>query len=190
MAGERGGFKLVRAARLIDGNGGPPIERGAVLLEGDRIRAVGTEESVVPPEGARVEELSYDDKTLLPGLVDCHVHLIGIGDGRAGDELTLLPDEVLTLQAARNARTHLYSGVTTVRDCGAKNQTTFMLRRAMEMGITPGPRLVLAGRPMAIIGGPPELLRYTGHRDRRVPRGRSPARQGGCRLHQSNGDGG
>ncbi len=50
-------------------------------------------------------------------------------------------------------RAHLISGVTTVRDCGAKNRTTLMLRKAMEMGITPGPRLVLAGRPIAIIGG-------------------------------------
>ena len=148
-----GGLKLIKAARLIDGKGGPPLERGAILLEGDRIKAVGTEESVVPPEGAQVEELDYEGRTVLPGLIDCHVHLIGIGDGRAGDELTLLPDEVLTLQAARNARAHLYSGVTTLRDCGAKNRTTFLLRQAMEMGITPGPRLVLSGRPMAIVGG-------------------------------------
>ncbi len=153
MAEGEGIFKLIKAARLIDGNGGPPWERGAVLIEGRQIKAVGTEESVVPPEGAEVLELNYEDKTLLPGLVDCHVHLIGMGDGRAGDELTLLPDEVLTLQAARNARAHLYSGVTTVRDCGAKHQTTLMLRQAMEMGITPGPKLVLAGRPVAIVGG-------------------------------------
>ena len=153
MAEGEGAFKLIKAARLIDGNGGPPLERGAVLMEGRQIRAVGTEESVVPPEGAEVLEIDYEDRTVLPGLVDCHVHLIGLGDGRAGDELTQLPDEVLTLQAARNARAHLYSGVTTVRDCGAKNQTTLMLRQAMEMGITPGPNLVLAGRPVAIIGG-------------------------------------
>ena len=146
-------FKLIRAARLIDGNGGPPLERAAVLLEGGEIRAVGTEESVVPPEGARVQELSYEHNTVLPGLVDCHVHLIGMGDGRAGEALTALPDEVLTLQAARNARAHLYSGVTTVRDCGAKNRTTFHLRSAMDMGITSGPRLILSGRPVAIIGG-------------------------------------
>ena len=76
---------------------------------------------------------------MLPGLVDCHVHLIGIGDGRAGDELTTLPDEVLTLQAARNARAHLYSGVTTVRDCGAKNQTTLILDETM------GPFPILRG---------------------------------------------
>jgi imidazolonepropionase-like amidohydrolase len=147
------GFKLIRAARIIDGTGAAPLERGAVLLEGDAIVAVGTEESVVAPEGAQVQEFDYPDKTLLPGLVDCHVHLIGLADGRKGDELAPLPDEVLTLQAARNARAHLYSGVTTVRDCGAKNRTTFMLREAVRMGITPAPRLVLSGRPMAIIGG-------------------------------------
>ena len=153
MTDGNGGFKLIKSARLIDGKGGPPLERGAILIEDDVIKAVGTEEAVAPPEGARVEEFNYEDKTVLPGLIDCHVHLVGIGDGRPGDELTLLPDEVLTLQAARNARAHLYSGVTTVRDCGAKNQTTFMLRKAMEMGITTGSRLVLTGRPIAIIGG-------------------------------------
>ena len=153
MAEQAGKLTLIRGARLIDGTGSPALERAAVLLDGDKVSAVGTEESVVPPEGADVEELDYENMTILPGLVDCHVHLIGIGDGRAGDELTLLPDEVLTLQAARGARAHLYSGVTTVRDCGAKNQTTFMLRRAVEMGITPAPRLVLTGRPMAIVGG-------------------------------------
>ena len=153
MTDGSGGFTLIRAARLIDGTGGPPLERAAILMEGDRIAAVGTEEAVAPPEGAQAAEFSYEDKTILPGLVDCHVHLIGIGDGRKGDELNLLPDEVLTLQAARNARAHLYSGVTTVRDCGAKNQTTFMLRSAVEMGITPAPRMLLCGRPVAIIGG-------------------------------------
>ena len=147
------GFTLIKAARLIDGNGGPPAERATVLMEGNRIMAIGTEETVRAPEGAQVREFDYGDKTVLPGLVDCHVHLIGIGDGRAGDELTTLPDEVLTVQAARNARAHLYSGVTTVRDCGAKNRTTFMLREAVNMGITPAPRLLLTGRPVAIVGG-------------------------------------
>ena len=153
MSTGNGEFTLIKAARMIDGKGGRPLERAAVLIEGDEIRAVGTEEAVAAPEGTDVAVYDYRDKTIMPGLVDCHVHLIGIGDGRVGDELTLLPDEVLTLQAAANARKHLYSGVTTVRDCGAKNRTTFMLREAVEMGITPAPRLVLAGRPVAIVGG-------------------------------------
>ncbi|MBM3934001.1 MAG: amidohydrolase family protein [SAR202 cluster bacterium] len=146
-------FKLIKAARLIDGTGAPPLERGAVLLEGDRVRAVGTWESVTAPDGAQVEEHVFEDKTVVSGLIDCHVHLNGFGDGRTGDQLNTLSDEVLTLQSAKNARVHLYSGVTTVRDCGAKNQTTLMLRKAVEMGVTVGPRMVLAGRPIAIIGG-------------------------------------
>ena len=146
-------FTLLRVARLIDGGAGLPVERGAVLIRGGEIVAAGPEEQVVPPEGATVSEVHYEDKTALPGLVDCHVHLIGFGDGRSGDELATLPDEVLTLQAARNAAAHLRSGVTTVRDCGAKNRTTFMLRSAYEMGIVSGPRLSLAGRPLAIVGG-------------------------------------
>ena len=146
-------FTLIRAARLIDGTARPPIERGAILLRGGEIVAAGPEEQVAPPEGASVREIHYEDKTALPGLVDCHVHLIGFGDGRSGDDLATLPDEVLTLQAARNAVAHLRSGVTTVRDCGAKNRTTFMLRQAYEMGVASGPRLSLAGRPLAIVGG-------------------------------------
>ena len=153
MTTREGDFRLIRSARLIDGSGGPPLERGALLIEGDEIRAVGREGDVRAPEGADVTEMDYGDRTVLPGLVDCHVHLIGIGDGRAGDELTTLPDEVLALQAGRNARAHLYAGVTTVRDCGAKNRTTLMLREAVAMGVTPAPRLVLAGRPVAIVGG-------------------------------------
>ncbi len=150
---EPGNFKLIRAARLIDGTGAPPLERAAILLDGDKITALGTEEAVHAPEGADAQEFDYGEKTIMPGLVDCHVHLNGMGDGRAGDELATLPDEVLTLQAARNARAHLYSGVTTLRDCGGKNRTTFRLREAMDMGITEGPRLVLSGRPIAIVGG-------------------------------------
>ncbi len=153
MTASADGFKLIRSGSLFDGTGSPVVEQAAILIEGDIIRAVGPENEVRPPDGANVREFNYPGQTVLPGLVDCHVHLIGFGDGRSGDELALLPDELLTLQAARNARVHLESGVTTVRDCGAKNRTTLILREAVKLGITVGPRMVLAGRPLAIIGG-------------------------------------
>ncbi len=146
-------FKILKAARLVDGTGSPVAEQAALLIDGDRIAQIGTHETLRAPDGADAIEIDYGDATILPGLVDSHVHLIGIGDGRAGDELVTLPDEVLTVQAAENVRRHLYSGVTTVRDCGAKNRTTFLLRDAVNMGIVPSPRLILAGRPMAIVGG-------------------------------------
>ena len=145
--------KLIKAARLIDGNGGAPLENVSILLEKGAIKVIGSQKDIVGSEGTTPKEYDYGDNTLMPGLVDCHVHLVGMGDGMPGDDLTRLPDEVLALQAARNARAHLYTGVTTVRDCGAKNKISFQLRKAMEMGITVGPRLVLSGRPVAIIGG-------------------------------------
>ena len=146
-------FTILKATRLIDTAAEAVQEQAAILLEGSTVRQIGTAETVHAPEGASVQEIDYGDATILPGLVDSHVHLNGIGDGRAGDELVTLPDEVLTVQSAQNARRHLYSGVTTLRDCGAKNSTTFMLRQAVDLGIVPAPRLILAGRPVAIIGG-------------------------------------
>ena len=146
-------FKLVRAGLLIDGLGGPPIERGTVLTSGSKIVAVGREQDVAAPEGATVEVLDYPDGTVIPGMVDCHTHHNGFGDGRAGDDLVTLPDEVLTLQSAHNARRSLFTGVTTIRENGPKNVTMLRLRDAVDQGITAGPRMVLCGRPVSIIGG-------------------------------------
>ena len=148
-----GEFKLIRAGLLIDGLGGPPVERGAVLTRGSKIVAVGREHEVAAPEGARVEVLDYTSRTVMPGMVDCHTHHNGFGDGRAGDDLAALPDEVITLQSARNARTSLFTGVTTIRENGPKNVTMLRLRDAVDQGITAGPRMVLCGRPVSIIGG-------------------------------------
>jgi imidazolonepropionase-like amidohydrolase len=146
-------YRLIRARRLIDGIADAPLDRGAVLFENGRIIAVGRQEDVVPPEGPGVEILDYGDMTVLPGLVDCHTHLNGFGDGRPGEETAALADEVLTLQSARSARAALETGVTTIRENGAKNMTTFRLREAMRLGIVDGPRMLLCGRMMTIVGG-------------------------------------
>ena len=153
MAGASDGFKLIKAGRLLDGLGGPAIENGAVLVEGSRIRAVGRQDQVAAPEGAAAQIFDYPDQTVMPGMVDAHTHHNGFGDGRSGDDLAALPDEVLTLQSARNARASLFTGVTSVRENGPKNATTLRLRDAIDQGITLGPRMVLCGRPMAIVGG-------------------------------------
>jgi len=146
-------YKLIRAGRLIDGKGGAPIEAGALLIQGSKIVAAGRRADVAAPEGASVETLDYPTMSIMPGMVDCHTHNNGFGDGRPGDELVTLPDEVLTLQSARNTRASLFSGVTTVRENGPKNYTTLRLRDAINQGITVGPRMVLCGRPVAITGG-------------------------------------
>jgi len=146
-------LKLIRAGRLLDGRGGPPLERGSVLIRGSTILAVGRQADVVPPEGAAVEVMDFPGQTLMPGMVDCHTHHNGFGDGRVGDDLAELPDEVLTLQSARNARATLFSGVTSIRENGPKNATMLRLRDAVNEGITIGPRMVLCGRPVSMIGG-------------------------------------
>ncbi len=146
-------YLLITADRVIDSKGGPPIENGALLVRDGEIVSVGRAADVAAPEGASVESHHYPGCTALPGMVDCHTHHNGFGDGRAGDDLTLLADEILTVQAARNARASLFSGVTTIRENGPKNVTMFRLRDSINAGLTIGPRMVLCGRPVAIIGG-------------------------------------
>ena len=146
-------FKLIHAGALVDGRGGSSVPSGAVLVQGSKIVAVGRQGEVIPPEGASVETIDYPDKTLMPGMVDAHTHHVGFGDGRVGDEVATYPDEILTVQAARNARKALFSGVTTIRENGPKNMTMFRLRDAVNDGLTVGPRMHLCGRPVSIIGG-------------------------------------
>ncbi len=153
MDDRAGAFKLIKGGLLIDGKGGPPTPDGAVLIQGTKIRAVGAAAQVTAPEGAVVETYEYPGKTIMPGMIDCHTHHNGFGDGRFGEAVAELPDEVLAIQSARNARASLYSGVTTVRDNGGKGQTMFRVRDAMRLGITPGPRMVLCGRPVTTVGG-------------------------------------
>ena len=146
-------YKLITSDTLIKGIGENPIRNGAVLFRDDHIIKSGPRSAVIPQSAENMEQIDYGNSTVLPGLIDTHVHLIGVGDGRVGDNLATLPDEILTLQASENARAHLLSGVTTVRDCGSKNMTTLMLRKAYGLNIRNGPNLVLSGRPAAIIGG-------------------------------------
>ena len=124
-----------------------------MLIKGSKIVAVGPAWEVAAPDDAPVRTLDYPGKTLMPGMIDCHTHHNGFGDGRLGDDLAKLPDEILAIQSTRNLRASLYSGVTTIRDNGAKNNTMFRARDAVLLGITPGPRMVITGRPITMIGG-------------------------------------
>jgi imidazolonepropionase-like amidohydrolase len=95
----------------------------------------------------------YGDATILPGLVDAHTHLVAPGDGTLGDDIAKEDDDILLLQAAKNARTLLHSGVTTLRENGAKGRVAFSLREGIRRKLAPGPRMVICGRPITITGG-------------------------------------
>jgi imidazolonepropionase-like amidohydrolase len=146
-------FTLITADRLVDGSTAAPIERAAVLIQGERIVALGPQDAVRAPAGATVDRKAYGAATILPGLVDAHTHLVAPGDGTLGDDIAKEDDEFLLLQAAKNARTLLHSGVTTLRENGAKGKVAFSLREGIRRRLAPGPRMVICGRPIAITGG-------------------------------------
>ena len=146
-------FTLLTAARLFDGGAMPPVEQAALLIDGDRIAALGRQGDVRAPEGATVERRDYGAATILPGLVDAHTHLVAPGDGTLGDDVAKEHDDILLLQAAKNARTLLHSGVTTLRENGAKGRVAFSLREGVRRQLAPGPRMVICGRPIAMTGG-------------------------------------
>ena len=179
-------FKLIRTGLLIDGLGGPPIERGAVLTRGSTIVAVGRQQDVAAPEGARVHVLDHPSGTVMPGMVDCHTHHNGFGDGRAGDDLATLPDEVLALQSARNARASLFTGVTTIRENGPKNVHDAAAPRCSR----PGHHRRAADGPLRQARlhhrRPHGVLRLRGDRSGRGPRDGQATCEGGRGLHQDH----
>jgi imidazolonepropionase-like amidohydrolase len=146
-------FTLLGAARLLDGAGVTPLTDAALLIEGDRVVALGRRGLVDAPAGASVSRVDYGDATILPGLVDAHTHLVAPGDGTLGDDVAKEDDDILLLQAAKNARTLLHSGVTTLRENGAKGRVAFSLREGIRRKLAPGPRMVICGRPITITGG-------------------------------------
>jgi len=124
-------------AVIIDGNGGPPIEDGVILIRGDRIEAVGIDLDV--PAG--IEVLDAAGRVAMPGLADMHVHLIGGWDGDAVD--------MLGYQRYLNAL--VYCGVTTVLDAGNVLPFVAQMRQEIEAGRIEGPRIYFVG---PLIDGP------------------------------------
>jgi imidazolonepropionase-like amidohydrolase len=136
---------VITAASLIDGTGTRPLRPGAVLIEGERIVAVGGPLDV--PPGA--ERVHFDSATILPGLIDCHVHLsdAGLPDATVQDRD---PPSLRVLRMADHARRTLEAGVTTVRDVGGRDHLEFGLRQAAFEGLVRAPRLILAGKIVSI----------------------------------------
>jgi imidazolonepropionase-like amidohydrolase len=138
---------LVGAA-LIDGTGVEPVRGRAVVVEGDRITQVVDDARA--PRGRRID---LSGCTLLPGLINCHVHLCL---GAEADPVRVVRDEphaMTALKALRRAQETVEAGVTTVRDLGGREYVEFAVRRAIAEGLFPGPRILGAGRPVCMTGG-------------------------------------
>ena len=142
-----GGRLAITGFRLVDGTGADPLERATVVLDGERITAVGAADSVAIPRDAAVIEA--DGMTLLPGLIDCHVHFFG----QWGYDLLrglMTPPSLSLLYAVPNAQATVEAGITTVRDAGG---TPAGVKMAIERGLFPGPRMLIAVSFLSQTGG-------------------------------------
>lgn len=128
--------------RIVDGYGGPPVEDGVILIAGDRIAAMGSVGEVAVPDGVRT--ISTEGMTVLPGLCDMHVHLqiLGHGDYERWDELYGDRNGEVMAVAARQL---LSAGVTCARDLGGPLEPLLEVRRRIDAGEIPGPRLFVSG---------------------------------------------
>ena len=140
----------VRAGRLIDPDAGTVLTDQVVLIQGNKIQAVG--KGLAIPAGTSVIDLST--KTVLPGLIDCHTHVAdGHGDGEPFNVLKKTASQIV-LESVANARVTLESGFTTVRDVGTyRALNDIALRDAINRGDIVGPRMYVAGAYITITGG-------------------------------------
>jgi imidazolonepropionase-like amidohydrolase len=153
---------LFHGGRIIDGSGGSPLDDGAVLVEDDTITWTGPSRSApLPAAGVAVVDLA--GATLLPGFIDCHVHLAW--PGRGGFSLfepLRLPTSLRLLSILRNMRATIEAGVTTVRDCMGLD---LGFKQAVEQGLVAGPRVLFSATMMSSTGG---------HADFQLPNGFDP----------------
>jgi imidazolonepropionase-like amidohydrolase len=148
---------VLHAARMLDVAGGKTVTPGEVLVEGDRIVAGGTH--VDRPEG--VEVIDLGDTTLMPGLIDAHVHLF-LHPGE--EDLQTVQESVpeRTLIAAGAAKADLMAGFTAERDMGTEGAgaADSAVRNAINKGMIPGPRMRMSGNAISIIGGHEDAIAY------------------------------
>ena len=149
---------VVKAARLIDGRGGPPIAPAMIRVEGDRIAEVGG--TLAIPAGARVIDLG--GATLLPGLIDLHTHLTDRFGTHWEDVLTTTTPADAALWGAKNARDTLMAGFTTCREMGPTwPYVDVALRNAIDQGAVPGPRLFVPGNYVSSTGGAGDARQFS-----------------------------
>lgn len=140
----------LRHVRVIDGTG-RSLERATLIVRGNRIAAVGPSRDVPVPRGARV--MNGRGLTVLPGLIDCHVHLCLGGEADVVATTAGETSSYTMLKAARSARQTLEAGFTTVRDLGFRDHAVFSLQQAIRSGVLAGPRILAAGLAICMVGG-------------------------------------
>jgi imidazolonepropionase-like amidohydrolase len=137
------GVKVLVGGRLIDGYGGPPLDNSVVVIDGERISAVGRVGEVEIPRGA--EWISTEGMSVLPGLWDMHVHLTIVGHSDYGHWDKTYPPQFRDTIMPAAAKQLLLAGVTSARDLGAPLEDILFIKKAIERGELPGPTLYVSG---------------------------------------------
>ena len=150
-AAEPPGRSAIVGATLVDLNGRAPIEQAVVLVEGERIKALGAAADITVPDDAEVIDAS--GTWLIPGLMNMHVHYGLVLPGKMQAELANETEAELALRMAAAARESLQAGVTTIRSPGDQRHGELALRKAIVKGQAHGPRIYSAGKALAITGG-------------------------------------
>jgi imidazolonepropionase-like amidohydrolase len=140
---QSGNMKALVGGTLIDGFGSKPIQNSVILIEGERIKAVGQVGTVAIPAGAEV--ISTEGMTVLPGLWDMHVHLMINGHSDYAHWDKTYPPQMESIIMPASARQLLLAGVTSARDLGAPLKPIIAVRDRIKRGELPGPTLYVSG---------------------------------------------
>lgn len=148
-------MRILSADRVLAGPELAPVEHGAVVIDGERIAWVGPEQDLAErgfqASGGHVER--YGDATILPGLIDAHVHLAFDGGREPVARMLAENDAMQVALMLASARQLLSVGVTTARDLGSRDYLNVDVRDAIAAGTARGPRIVAAGPPITVTGG-------------------------------------
>ncbi len=146
-------FKVLKGARLIDGTGKDPIENSVLVIKDEMIEAVGQGEGVSYPGEAEVVDVT--GKTVMPGLIDAHIHLAGL---KSMSQLSWFMDDPLVhgMRGVIDCWKIIDAGFTTVRDLGG--MYALHLRTVIDEGGCVGPRIVTAGRAITQTGGHGDII--------------------------------
>ena len=141
---------LLRAGLLIDGHGDDPIPNPLIEVGDGVIRSVSSGRL---PESSELKLVDLGQVTIIPGLIDAHVHLSLSCEENARDLFLHASDEELLAKARANARTHLEAGVTMIRECGGRDDLMIQLSSEIDAGNLALPRLLASGSPLSVERG-------------------------------------
>jgi imidazolonepropionase-like amidohydrolase len=146
-------IQIFKNARVIDGSGKEPVENGCIIIDGPKIIHAGKDDSRIATKYPRADVIDLKGMTLMPGLIDAHVHLSLHGSPSYFNEMIMESPILAALKAVKKVNRIIESGFTTIRTMGDKGQLDIAMKTAITEGDIIGPRLRASGNCLTITGG-------------------------------------